>query len=282
MDGSLARARPSSEAAALDESLRALSDCEKQRCKRGCGYPWSALKNTHINREAAEAAGRVGERLGSEVVNFGSSGFCGNVQTLVGWTRDLIFFNANACDRRVGRLVTAAWTPKVRSLAIRVTPQAGDETEPDAIVKIVHRLPNLREIYLVVSYHDLVDDDSASESDIDYGSKAGFGDGGEAVRKRSDLCWGYLFTVGALAGILSRRASGYIASPQDDFMQDLRPDLMIAEEIPFAEDSGVGSLEEHTAEDVNEALVFFERNWVARLSKSLNGSGQEVKVKWVL
>lgn len=107
-------------ALALVEKLQPRSDHEKDKAKSGSEYTWPALKNTRINREAAGAADRVWKRLRSEVVYFGGSGFHGNIQTLVSWGRDLIFFNADIRDRRVDRLATAAWAPKIRCLGVKL------------------------------------------------------------------------------------------------------------------------------------------------------------------
>ncbi|KAG6361236.1 hypothetical protein INS49_009460 [Diaporthe citri] len=133
-------------ALALVEKLQSRSDREKEKAKSGLGHTWPALKNMRINREAAAAADRVRKRLRSEVLYFGSSGLHGNIQTLVSWGRDLIFFNTDIRDPRVSWLVTAAWAPKIRSLGIKITPQSGDKAEPDALVKALRHLPNLREV----------------------------------------------------------------------------------------------------------------------------------------
>lgn len=217
----------SAEALALVEKLQSRSDREKEKAKSGSEYTWPALKNMRINREAAEAADRVCKRLGSEVVYFGSPGFHGHIQTLVSWGRDLIFFNADIRDPRVNRLVTTAWAPKIRSLGITITPQTGDKAEPDALVKALRYLPNLREVYLVVSYERLNDDDSES----DHGDDDEDGEEGdhEVMQTKLGLRWGVVFTVNCLAEVLARRGSGPIAHPRDDFIQELRPGLGIAE-----------------------------------------------------
>lgn len=102
---------PSREAVALKEQLEFQADREKQESENGWEYVWPAPK--YISREAAAAADRVRRRLGSEVVNFGKSGFDGDVQSLVSWSRDLSCLNANAFDPRVNRLVTAVWATRL-------------------------------------------------------------------------------------------------------------------------------------------------------------------------
>lgn len=242
---------------------------------RGSEYTWQALRNMRINWEAAEAADRVRERLRSEVINFGLSGFHGNLQTLVSWGRDLIFFNAEIRDPRFRRLLTAAWGQKITSLAISVTPQAGDETDPDALVRRVRRLPNLRKIYLVVSYQGRLDYDS----DSDYGDEVK--DKREVARPKRDLRWDYLFTLACLVRILPRHGSGTIAHPRDDFMLDLRPNFTVEGEFQMHEHAKT-FLEEQPAEDIADATAFLKRNWVEGLSRSLGGLKREIKVQWVI
>lgn len=111
------------------------SNSEGGKSRNESEYTWSALGSMRINREAAKAAGRVRERLRSDVIKSGCSGFYANVLTLVSWGRGMIFFNAEICDPRVSRAVTMPWALAVTSLALRITTQAGDETDPDVLVK---------------------------------------------------------------------------------------------------------------------------------------------------
>lgn len=242
---------PSREAVALKEQLEFQADREKQESESGWEYVWPTLK--YISREAAAAADRVRRRLGSEVVNFNKSGFDGDVQSLVSWSRDLICLNANAFDPRANRLVTAAWAHKVRRFGIVITPQTGDETEPGALAGAVKYLHNLRELYLVVS-----------------------------VRVER-LRWSYLLTAGCLAGILSRQGKGSMACSRDDFVEEIRPCFTFARVVPVQAGAEMAGLhKEHTAEDVNEATVFLERHWVDALKNSSGFSGRQIKIKWVL
>lgn len=265
------------EASALVDELQTRSDREKEKSKTGSEYSWPALRNTRINREAAEFAGRVRRRLRSEVVNFGSSAFNGDVRTLVSWGRDLVFFNADIRDPRVSRLVSAAWAPKIRSLGIKITPRAGDEREPDAIVKALRYLPNLREVYLI-SYDGLHDEDSGS----DYGDEDEYGEENEheAKRTRPRLRWHSLLTVNCLAEILARRRSGPITHPRDDFIQDLRPRLTIAE-ATMRGGAQIALLEEYAAE-VNVVTAFLEKHWVDAISRDMYICARNIKVQWIL
>lgn len=265
---------PFREVIALIQKLQCRSDSGIKKSMRGSEYTWHALRNMCINWEAAGAADRVRERLRSEVVNFGLSRFHGNVQTLVSWGRDLIFFNADIRDPGVAKLLTAAWAHKITSLAISVTPQAGDETDPDALVRRVRRLPNLRKIYLVVSYQGRLDYDS----DSDYGDEV---KEREVARPKRDLRWDYLFTLACLVRILPRHGSGTIANPRDDFMLDLRPNFTVEGEFQMHQHAKI-FLEEQPAEDITDATAFLKRNWVDGLSRSFGGLRREVKVQWVL
>ncbi|KAK7699786.1 hypothetical protein SLS64_011398 [Diaporthe eres] len=239
----------------------------------------AALQNVRINREAAEAADRVRKRLRSDVVCFGSSGFHGCILTLVTWSRDLIFFNADIREPRVNRLVTAAWAPKIRSLGIEITPQTGDEAEPDALVKALRRLPNLRDVYLVVSYDEPSDEDSES----DYGDEDDQDeeeDEYDVTRIKPGLRWDSLFAVNCLAEVLLRRRSGPIAHPRDDFIQELLPGLAIAE-AKMQGGAQVVFFEEHAAE-VKEATAFLEKHWVDVISRHVYICARNIKVHWIL
>lgn len=245
---------PSREAVALKEQLEFQADRDKRQSESGWEYVWPAPK--YISREAAAAADRVRRRLGSEVVNFGKSGFDGDVHSLVSWSRDLIFLHAGAFDPRANRLATAAWAHKVRCLGIAVTPQTSDGAEPGALAGAVRHLHNLRELYLVVSVR---------------------------VRRRRDLRWSDVLTARCLAGILERQGEGSIACSRDDFVEEVRPCFTVARAVPVQAGAEMAGLhKDYTAEDVNEATVFHERHWVDALKDSLSFLGRQIKIKWVL
>lgn len=195
------------------------------------------------------------------------------------WSRDLIFFNADIRDPRVNRLVTAAWAPKLRSLGIKITPQTGDEAEPDAPVKALRRLPNLREVYLVVSYDELSDEDSDSGyGDEDQDEEE---DEYDVTRIKPGLRWDSLFAVNCLAEVLLRLRSGPIAHPRDDFIQELLPGLAIAE-ATMQGGAQVVFFEEHAA-GVKEATAFLDKHWVDVISTHhVYICARNIKVHWIL
>ncbi|KAJ0106753.1 hypothetical protein J7T55_001277 [Diaporthe amygdali] len=253
----------------------------KAEHKRGQEYSCPAFPDKWINREAADAANRVRQRLRPEIVNFHRSSFHGDVQTPVNWGRDLIFFNADVCHPLLRRLEKAEWVQKVEILAINITPQSGNEKAADVIVKLVNYLPKTREMLLVVT-NDEAENGEDYLLDSDDGEEVE--DEGRIGMNDTQACrgWCYEFMVRCLMEVLTRRRCGSIALLRDDFMQDIRPSSCPLAAPPMKWDDEMGDYVYYTREDVAAAIEHLETHWLDRLSGFLLSPERNIKIQWVL